>query len=523
MKYLFLLCLVLLVAATVVTERFEPAGPGKIPIIYWLTDPNPARTDQVNSFKEWMKRVHPGIDCDLIVDSANDDPTKSVIQAVSGVGDDIMDQGGGGMRYFQAIGAVRDLGRVSDMNSLARRMGFGPDKTYPAVTPEISIPAPDGSLHQYSFPCNVNAPMMFLNKNTFLRYGLEPPPMQWSLDDFEKLGLKLNKIANPDQSHRTVFIAPALDLTVLRRTLGGNNYNETDTRCTVDSPAGIEALAKLYRYTNVDHILPNTAEQNSQATQSGYGGSTAQLFNDDDFGMWFTGRYLLIQFRKFDADRKAEGKPLLNLGVSEMPNGGFPTTVLGARAATVYMAGKHSSEDSDQLALYFMQYLTSRDYNMLIVNDADSLPPNPEYVNDPEFLDPKDHPNEKGVSKAFSDAAYNLAIASSYSPFVLDTIFLLNDTAMRDLCLNDQLTPAQAAQREAERVNDEIQRSLTANPSLQPWYDRLVQQQKQIETYRAAGKKVPLAWITDPFWKRYYVFKGWSDPERNDSHKTPRP
>ena len=74
-----------------------------------------------------------------------------------------------------------------------------------------------------------------------------------------------------------------------------------------------------------------------------------------------------------------------------------------------------------------------------------------------------------------------------------------------------RLTAEQAAADAALRINDEINRTLMENPLLQAEYYKLTEHQKQIDARRAAGRKVPLAWIENPFHRAYYKFKGWAE------------
>ncbi|HQY89894.1 MAG TPA: hypothetical protein PK402_14675, partial [Tepidisphaeraceae bacterium] len=53
MKYVFLVAFILLLLASLVTWSISPSA-SETPVIYWVTDSNPARIDQVKLFHDWL-------------------------------------------------------------------------------------------------------------------------------------------------------------------------------------------------------------------------------------------------------------------------------------------------------------------------------------------------------------------------------------------------------------------------------------------------------------------------------------
>jgi multiple sugar transport system substrate-binding protein len=420
------------------------------------------------------------------------------------------------MRYFRAIGLN------ADVTDAAAALGFGTDKTYPALEPELTIENEAGERRQYQFPCNVNANLFFVNRGTLRQHGQELPPMRWTIDEFERRGKAFVDRANEGLPRRTVFFADQVDPQVLRNSLGGSRFNETATRSATDSEETRTAWGKIYQWTYRDRILPNAADRASFTVESGYGGQSAQLFNSDDpargqYAMMWTGRYLLIEFRKYDALRKQQGRPLLDYGVSEPPHGGFPNTAIGTRAAMVYAGSKHRD-----LAEYFLAFLASREYNMQIVKDGDALPPNPAFTKSEEYLRPPDYPNEWDVHGPFANSAMEIAIGTAYSPFVLHATADRYENDERDLYMNDLKSLDAAARDAAAAIDAEIALTLREDPELQPLYDKLLKQQEQIDALKprlfelaAKGEpipddaKIPLSLIDNPFHRAYYAAKGW--------------
>ena len=106
------------------------------------------------------------------------------------------------------------------------------------------------------------------------------------------------------------------------------------------------------------------------------------------------------------------------------------------------------------------------------------------------------------------NAAKTIAIVQSFSPFVLPVVVERYDRIALDEVMNDRGTAEGAAQRCAERINGEIERTLKESAKLRRKYDEFVAIQKKIEQYRSEGKKVPVEWIRNPFHRRWYAREG---------------
>ena len=233
----------------------------------------------------------------------------------------------------------------------------------------------------------------------------------------------------------------------------------------------------------------------------------ASLFGLALFAMAM-GRYALLQLREFGA---------MELSVSEPPYGEFPNTSTGSRAAAIYAGSEHKD-----LAGLFLAFLASEDYNMQIVDDADALPPNPAYAETELFLRPPKHPNEWGSHERFSQAVREIAIGGSMGPFVSpSTVNRIVDRS--EQAFMSELVSAQEAGADAEqRINAEIDRTLSENPKLLPRYRKRLARQAEIDELVTACRraerqgaeplaKVPLAWIDNVFHRRYYLDKGWAE------------
>ncbi|NKB68305.1 MAG: extracellular solute-binding protein [Candidatus Latescibacteria bacterium] len=497
MKRLFLVCFLLLTLAGIATWLTEPDMGSEVPVIYWATDPNPARIEQVAQFHQWLvQNGHttpegkPVVELRLETVSAD---RKGVIQGVSGVAADIMDCS---IPWYQSIGLL------ADVTDEAKRYGFGIDQTYSALEPLLTVEG-----RQYGFPCNVNVMGLWVNVETFDRLGLEPPPAQWDFETFEEIGKEFVRRANKPGERQTVFflnnIQHAYMIRALHRSLGASEFNETMTKSDLDHPGYAGALAKIHQWTYVDHIAASAAEESAFAAESGYSGAGLALFNRGNYGMYVIGRWCLIRLRQFDEPPR--------VSVSHFPYGEFPNAIIGTRAAAVYAGSKHVEK-----AKLFLAYLASQAYNDQIVTSADALPPNPAYTQTETYLRPAQYPNEWGAHQVPATGAETIAIASSASPFVpAATVDRYKKMAL-DKVMANIVTPQEAAAEAAQRIDAEIELTLKDSPSLRRKYGELIALQEKIDQYRQEGRKVPLEWIKNPFHRRYYIHQGWAVEETAD-------
>lgn len=541
MRILFIMGGIVLLAAGLATYLTQPEQQSEVPVIYWVIDPAPARPEQIAFFHKWLIRNHhgqkhelrtmedltafrakrwsreligpitdanaagariwdeattqkdlpitvwtPGVEMKL--DSASNDLNKKLVQGLSGVGGDVIEAYGGGkqMQYLAAAGML------ADVTDRAKELGFSPAETYKALRPALFFED-----RQYAFPRNPAQTMYWVNKETFEKYSQPLPPSRWTFAEFERLGKTFVAAANPPGKRQTVFFADGALPTEMRRSLELSIFNETLTRCTLDDPRNAEVMALIYKWTYQDHILPSAADKASFDTEGGWGGQSFQLFKNGRYALFASGRWALMLFRRFGA---------MPLAVSEPPYADLPNTILSGGQSTVYAGSKHR-----EYAELFLAYMAGEDYNMQIVRDGDALPPNPKYTRTEAFLKPPDHPNEWGCHEAYAAAAETIAITQSFSPYVLPVVVERYDTIAREEVMNDRKTPQEAADGVAARINDEIRRTLQEHRELRQRYERDCARQTQIEQFRKEGRKVPLEWLSNPFYQHVYVINGWSD------------
>jgi len=539
MKKLFACVALVLLGFGLALKLTQPEAQSEVPVIYWVIDPAPARGEQIALFHQWLIRnghgetvwidtpealaafrqrrwtpaireaiekgnpdgpklwddetgaddlpitiVVPG--AEMRLDAASNDLSKKLVQGVSGVAGDVIEAYSGGqqMQYFAAAGML------ADVTDSAKKYGFGPDKTYPALAPALFY---DG--RQHSFPRNPAQTMYWVNKETFAKHNQPLPPSRWTIEEFERRGKAFVAAANPPGERQTVFFADRVLVTELRRSMGLSMFNETMTRCTLDDPRNARLMDLMHKWTYRDRILPSAADMASFATEGGWGGKRFQLFKSGQFALFGSGRWALMLFRKFGA---------MQLAVVEPPHAGLPNTILSGGQSTVYRRSRHR-----KYAELFLAYMAGEDYNLQIVRYGDGLPPNPKYTDTDLFRRPPKHPNEWGCHEAYARAAKEIAIVQSFSPFVLPVTALRYDNMARDEVLNDRATAQEAAERATLRINEEIRRTVAQSDKARRKYEALCARQEQIDALRKEGKPVPIEWIENPFYRTWYRRQGW--------------
>ncbi|MEM1107823.1 MAG: ABC transporter substrate-binding protein [Planctomycetota bacterium] len=501
MKYLFLIFFVVLSGMAGITVLTAPDTSSDVPVLYWVTDANPARYEQVDLFHQWL--IDNGYVTEdgkpimeLRLDTASADPTKKIIQSVAGVAGDIMDCD---------LAQMRELGVLEDVTDVARELGFDPSVTYPGVRSILEFEG-----RQYGFPCNVATSVMWANVDTFAQYGMEPPPLEMDADEFERIGLEYVERANADNPAKRRFFCESLAgwqsdgvLLSMLRSSGKSFLNETMTESRLDQDSRfLDILDRFYRWTYVYNLTPTAAQESSFSAQAGYGGGAGlALFQTGQYGIIMRGRWGLIRVRQF------ENPPNVSVSLPPTVDGGLQNLVMGSRRAGIYKGSKHKD-----LAALFLAYLASEPYSAQIVKSADALPPLPSLAETEEFIRPADFPNEWGVHDPIDQAARRVGIAGLSSPFVPTSYIVREVSIARDHVMtnNPVKTPERAVADCVLAINQEIARDVAADPNKQALYDELTETQARIDAYRAEGRPVPLEWITNPFYRWYYVQQGWA-------------
>lgn len=490
MTRLFIACLIIISLGATFIVSTQPSSQSDVPILYWVTDPNPARYEQIELFKEWLienghvtEAGKPVMEIRLETGGIDN---KTIIHGVSGVAGDIID-------LYNVVQKYQQLGILENITEMATEHDFGLDKTYEALEPMLVI---DGG--QYAFPCNVTVHACWANMDTFEQYGIEKLPESWSIEEFERIGKAFVKQANEGKQRQDVFFMnnPTDDMfpywmTVMVRSQGASLYNETMTRSMMHSPAFIRALETNRKWIEDDHLFPSSAEAASFSSAGGYGGAKMSLFLDGHYGMINIGRWVLVRMREMDNPPR--------VSVSRYPYFEYPNAIILGRAAAIYKGSKHKD-----LAALFLAYLASEKYNKQIVASADAMPPNPKYAKSEAYRKPPEHRNEWGAHEVPYEAAMSIAIAESKSPYINHSFLNKEIKDAFDKVQSKLASPEEAARQAALAVDTEIVRNLRDRLTLKERYEEALVLQEKIDKLKEEGKKIPADWVINPFLKHHY-------------------
>ncbi len=496
MKQLFASALVVLLLASVALRLSYPDVSSDRPVLYWITGTNAARVEQVAAFERWLvENGHTAADggpaFELRLDAANKDMTKKIIQSVSGVGADVMDlYSGVNMRL------MADMGVVSPIEEPAARLGFSLADTYAVLEPELAVGG-----HQYMYPCNVTVRTLIVNPAAFAAAGQPQPPQRWTIEEFERAGKAWVAAANTPETPAAdrKFFIDALEVPMLWRSFGASRWNETCTASGFDTGGYRKALETWKRWIYEEHLLPTPDDMAAFATTGSAGAASLQLFARGNYAMLTGGRHYLLRLRGLPSMR--------NLRAIEAPHGGFPNTLVDTRAASVYAGGKHP-----ELAHLFLAFLASDEYNALIVRDADALPPNPAALRTEAYLRPPAYPDEWDFHGPIAQAALDIGVGGSYSPFLQPTELARERDHFQALYELGRITLDEAVARTHAAVNRGVQATLDRKPQLLPEYDRRLAIQAAVDTRREAGATIPENWIFNAYFRAFYGRTGRVGP-----------
>jgi multiple sugar transport system substrate-binding protein len=406
-------------------------------ILRWATDPNPARDRQTAGFAE----ANP----EFQVVTETGDPTKLLVQCATGVGPDVMDIGEALMQSMVQAGLLMDL------TDVAKERGFDTSTTYPAIRDALTV---DG--RQYRFPANVNVQAVLYNKAIFDDHGVPYPAEGWTWDDFVAVGRAIAE--TPSKSGRkhipVANWAPQdlfLDLLVAH---GGRYFSKDGLTSELNSPAAIAAFQHYYDLMFKHRVLPTPEQSVSMSSQGGWGSGGINWFASGDAAMIIIGRWFTVQAPNFPELRE-------NLAAARLPrmpgqpSRGFTRT----RGVAVNAKTRHP-----EAAARFLTYLNSPEYGRSIVEDGDSMPPNPKMAKDGAALANAGVP-DAAFHQVFVDAIRD-AVPPDSSPFVDAAQVQRWVIESLGRIENRVVTPEQAANELASEINRAIERNIERQPDL---------------------------------------------------------
>ena len=473
--------------ATLGNHMSRPEVQSEKPILYWVTDSHDARLRNLEKFEAWLKeKGYP--EFEVRIDNASNNVSKKLMQGVSGVGADIIHLARDEAWFLNGTGMLEDLGPY------AEKHGFTPEKTWERAQPILVV---DGK--QVGFPRSVSIQAYYVNEDLLARHGIESLPEHWTLEDFERIGKQFVAAANEDTGQPDVFFADGVNNQGMLRSMGGDDFNETLTLSGLGGPEYTRVLELVYQWRYVDRILPTQADLDF-AAGSGTTVPRLQLFLREKYALTIGARYTLVRLREAD--------PTFRIGAQEGPHDHFRNSPMGTGSIAIYKKSPHKD-----LAAYFLEYFTSEEHNMHVVEESDGMPPIPRYVETEAFLRPPDYPEEWDLHRTFEVIMRETAMPRSISPYILPSTAI---RIARDFSQGQQsglYTAEEAARLTAERINAQIRRNVEDNPALRRKYETALERQERIDERRRAGKPVPAEWIDSAFWREYYAFRGWLEEE----------
>ncbi|BDI28993.1 hypothetical protein CCAX7_10440 [Capsulimonas corticalis] len=448
MKNIFIICAVLFAAMYAVAEAtmVRPKDDGKVHL-RWATDPNPARVVQVGAFGAMFPTTAVAVD-----PNASGDPTKVIVQCATGSGADVIDI------TADTTQSMVESGILLDLTPYAKQMDFDPSHTYPAVQDALMVGG-----KQYSFPANVSVNAIIYNKRIFDDHGVPYPKPGWTQDDFVRVCQQLQK--NPSKSGNSdIPFANTGGTGIVNDFIVGNGgqYFEPDgLHAAFDSPQVVAAVQQYYDMMYKSKVIPTPMEASNMSAQGGWGSGGMTIFSGGKAAMIDTGRWFICSLPNYP-------DLMGHLGAVPMPRvGNRPSGVsCGARAVGVNAKSPHWRD-----ALKFLQYLASPQYSKIIVDDGDSLPPNPKLASSGKAL-VTDVVPDPSFHEAFVEAI-NSAKPFRYSPFIDASVSSRWYGDYMGKVENQLMTPAQAMKALTAQINQQIRTNLERRPDLQKKYEQV--------------------------------------------------
>ncbi len=450
MKWTLASTLAALLAWSLIAHRLIPQRSDRgHTVLTWISDDNPTRRDQVNLFNE----LHRDQGVEVRLDPANIGVEKVIVQCIGGVGPDVFD-----VYNRDQLQDYARTGVLLPLDEFAAAGGFSPEATWPQMRREICLKLFDPDTGespeiQFSFPCNVEAPVMYYNRRAFDDAGEPYPTDDWTWEEFL---IKAERLVRRDARGRVLRYAVATyeswETVELIWQFGGSIYHPTGTFCTADSPEAVEAVTFLRRMLDSD-VMP------SIASQGGWGGNMLDLFAQESVAMIRAGRWGMITFRR---------KPVLkgHIGAVQMPGQRERVVICASRSC-----GINRNSPNREAALKFLQFLASEPYSDYMLACADALPPLESATRSEKFLHDPEHP-EEDFNAEFAEAVHrgrNL----ERCPFVQPSRVVRVFNRYLALLGAGSITPEQFCRRLTDEINNDMRTNLGRYPSMRAEFRHL--------------------------------------------------
>jgi len=476
MKWFFVVAFCALAALSGVAWMIRPglSPEGEIPLV-WVSDPNPARPEQISLFNE----LHP--DHDLRLDPTNTSMEKVIVQSLAGVGPDLFCCYDG----FQLSAYVRS-GIAWDVTDELAKAGID-------VKTDTWSGAHPNCIHEgrvYGFPDNASVDCIWINKDLFQEQGVPLPTgkvartdsqgrnveqaWRW-IEDFIPLAQKMTVRDADGRAKHFGFLFQWWAWRHFMLQWGGRVFTPDGRRCIVDCPgtvAGIQFMQDLiYKY----RVSPTPAEE-AMASKGGWGAGTIQWFAGKKAAMALGGRWWLCTLRKqshppvpreaTEQRRRDIERNRLKLTAVLSPRQTYQRYRGYGRATLINRDSPRRYE-----ALAFLKYLAGREFNELTNRQADALAPVRKFCYTDQYLHNPEFPEED--YNAVWRQAMDYGVPDEVSPFVNGNAAMRILNKQLDLVKNNSKSAADAMKTAARQVNEEIDKTLQRDPFLRKRYEQI--------------------------------------------------
>ncbi|NKB67412.1 MAG: extracellular solute-binding protein [Candidatus Latescibacteria bacterium] len=378
----------------------DPSEDGEYTVIRWASDPNPARVEQIALFN----RLFADQKIRVVLDPSAD-VQKILTQAAAGSGPDVFD-----IYSYATFSLFVSKGVLADITDYMRQANLDLDDYWAQRRNALAVAA-DPQQEQfriYCVPNNVNANVVFLNRSLYdavarqrLADGQPMPPLpwnHWTWWDYVYLCQALTQRSADGRRYETFGSGGAGfggGLTNFMYQAGGRLLSDAGGQILLNSPAGALAAQYTYDLVNTFHVVPSAEDQSAQTGGGGWGGqSTLGLYTAGKLGSIFIGRWGLIKVRRearftteiyplpryvpyeewaaWMDDPTIAANPALRPGawgeLTDQARDRGKAAELGGRVTGIRRGTPHERE-----AFYFLEYLSSPDFNNLLTKDADAF------------------------------------------------------------------------------------------------------------------------------------------------------
>ncbi len=171
-------------------------------------------------------------------------------------------------------------GTVADISGLIKESKFDLGQYHPVLLDGVRY---DDKI--YGLPIYYGAGALVYNKDLFDEFRLSYPDENWTWEDFRKAAKKLSQSGNM-RAKRFGALAP--DPMSIIRSFGGELFDDSGSRCLIDSNETRQALKFLLALKNVDKSVPSAAEMGGDDFRNG-----VQMFMGGRVGMFIAPSYIL--------------------------------------------------------------------------------------------------------------------------------------------------------------------------------------------------------------------------------------